>query len=48
MSINFQDFISACKNDNLQSVINFHSQYDDAIFTCEDKGNNPYYICAWY
>jgi ATP-dependent Lon protease len=48
MSINFQDFITACKNDDLQFVLNFHSQYNDAIFTYEDKGDNPYYICAWY
>jgi ankyrin repeat protein/DNA polymerase III delta prime subunit len=48
MSINFEKFITACKNDDLQIVLNFHCQHDDAIFTFKEKGNNPYHICAWY
>lgn len=48
MSINFEEFIIACKNDSLQSVLNFHSRNGDAIFTCKDNGNNPYHICASY
>ena len=48
MSINFEKFITACKNDDLQFVLNFHSQNDDAIFTCKENGNTPYHICAWY
>lgn len=48
MNINFDEFIIACKNDSLQSVLNFHSRYGDTIFTCKDNGNNPYHICASY
>lgn len=48
MSINFEEFIIACKNNSLQSVINFHSKHGDAIFTCREKGNNPYHVCALY
>ncbi len=48
MSINFKDFITACKNDDLQFVLNFHSQHDDVIFTGKENSNNPYHICAWY
>ena len=48
MSINFEKFITACKNDDLHFVLNFHSQHDDAIFTCKENGNNPYHISAWY
>lgn len=48
MTINFEELLIACKNDSLQSVINFHSIYGDSIFNCRDKGNNPYHICAMY
>ncbi len=48
MSINFEKFITACKNDDLQFVLNFHSKHGDAIFTCREKGNNPYHICSLY
>ena len=48
MSINFEKFITACKKDDLQFVLNFHSQHDDSIFTCKENGNNPYHISAWY